>query len=92
MKSVLGDREYVVATIAKEGQEKGVPVYVVGKQKVGDSTPGQVAQLVKDIRSSVCNALKKGDELKFTMAWDASGKVWGIGIGGSSGIEVMIKC
>lgn len=91
LRSILGDEHYQV--LMKEAQkEKGYPVYVDAKKPVGQSTAGEVAALVREMRDNICIALKKGDEFKFTMAWDASAKVWGIGISGNSGIEVTIKC
>jgi hypothetical protein len=63
-----------------------------GNKKVGDTSVSDLSSLVKSLREGICDSLKKGDEFKFTTAWDASAKVWGIGISGQSGIEVNIKC
>ncbi len=91
LKSMLGENAY--SNLMKQvDKDKGYPVVVLSKQPVGSSTASDVAAVIKDMRSYICNVLKKGDEFKFTMAWDASAKVWGIGIGGTSGIEVTIKC
>lgn len=91
LRSMLGEERYQ-AMMKQAEKDKGYPVYVDAKKPVGQSTAGEVAALVREMRDNVCKALKKGDEFKFTMAWDASAKVWGIGVSGNSGIEVTIKC
>lgn len=60
--------------------------------KIGDSKISEVSLLVKNIREGICSSLKKGDDFKFSIAWDASAKVWGIGIGTNTGIEATIHC
>ncbi len=91
LRSIVGDQRFEVMMKQAE-KEKGYRVEVPAKQVIGQSTPGQIAALVREMRDNLCTALKKGDEFKFTMAWDASAKVWGIGVSGNSGIEVTIKC
>lgn len=60
--------------------------------KIGDSKVSDVSLLVKNMREGICLSLKKGDEFKFSMAWDASAKVWGVGVGANTGIEVTVRC
>jgi hypothetical protein len=90
LKALLGDKGYAFA-ITGPHAIKG-PIVVSKEQKMGNSKSSEVATIVKDMRAALCDTLKKGDEFKFTMAWDASAKVWGIGVSGNSGIEVTIKC
>lgn len=85
-------RQQFAIVMKQAEKEKGYPVVYETKQSVGETTAAQVAAFVKEMRDDVCKILKNGDELKLTMAWDASAKVWGIGVSGSSGIEVTIKC
>lgn len=60
--------------------------------KIGETEISDITQTLKEIRTNICSVLQKEDEFKFTMAWDASAKIWGIGAGTSSGLEVTIKC
>jgi len=91
LRAIVGDKQY--QTVMREAAvRKGTPIVLTTKQAVGESSANQVAVVVKDMREQLCQALGKGDEFKFTMAWDASAKVWGIGVSGNSGIEVIIKC
>lgn len=60
--------------------------------KVGESSSLEIAKTVASLREDICHALKKGDSFKFLMNWDASAKVWGLGISGGTGIEVNIRC
>ena len=80
------------AASASAGGEDGYPVEVVQRGRIGDSTPGQIADLVKRVRDGVCGTLRPGDEIKLSLEWDASAKVWGIGVEGKSGVEVTINC
>jgi hypothetical protein len=86
---IVKNQEY--KTYSSVGQ-KGSAVEVVKTSKVGDSSLSELSKTVKDAREAICRSLGNNDEFKLTFTWDASAKVWGIGVGGSTGIEVQIRC
>jgi hypothetical protein len=88
LKKLYGERQ--IALLPREGGgAKGISVTV---KSVDEANAGTVAILVKEMRDKICVSLSKGDEVKFSISWDASAKVFGIGLDGKSGIEVKIRC
>lgn len=61
-------------------------------QKLGDANIGEAVSLIKGLRNDLCSNLGKNDEIKLFLNWDAKAKVFGIGVGMNTGIEVNIKC
>ncbi len=86
------EKEPVTVAAAVSGKGETNKVAVTSKKTVGQTSVLEVANIVKELRASVCTSLKKGDSVKFAMSWDASAKVWGIGVSGQSGVEVLISC
>lgn len=99
------DRKQLEALLGKEGlaiqmeepsgggkKDEGYPVIVEKNEKVGEIKVSEIASFVKDVRSGLCSTLSKGDEIKFTVAWNASLKILGLGGDATTGIEVTVKC
>ena len=89
LKQAFGEKGF--HTLSKGPYDKDSTMVLTTSQ-IGESSVGSIAGIIKSIRDGICKPLQKGDEFKFYIDWDASAKVWGIGVGGKSGIEVKIYC
>lgn len=74
-------------------QAKAPGVYTAVKKKSETKMvkASKITEIVKNIRTSLCNAVKKG-EFKVWLKVDAEGKLFGVGVGTEGGIEVTVQC
>lgn len=73
------------------GQPDGKTKAVKRSTKHSDVEASKVADLVRDVKESVCEAIKKGS-FKVWLKFDTDAKILGIGASSEGGVEVTVNC